>query len=268
MGFPQGETELLSLHQEAFMKRHGLVLSIMCVATLALAQGAPAPARSAPAQKRTTAAKRVAAPPVSVEAEATKTLPPPTKAFYPNPRDWEKAVSKWVVELLREEARIAQTRSTAAAYKEVMDSAIQIAIQNMEISEERAQMIDKGTATVNDLGDKYGQLLSLAREVVPYTQELQGHYATLKASYDQAYKAYGELLDHARKQEAQLNEAKVRLSMQEAQLNEANARVYRQAQISNAMAIYSLMPRYTPPQTFNLNVNWSDCTKSAAMCAR
>jgi len=250
------------------MKRHGFVMSIMFVATLALAQGAPAPARSAPAQKRPTATKRVAAPPVSVEAEATKTLPPPTKAFYPNPRDWEKAVSKWVVELLREEARIAQTRSTAAAYKEVMDSAIQIAIQNMEISEERAQMIDKGTATVNDVGDKYGQLLSLGQQLLSYTKELQGQYATLKASYDQAYKAYGELLDQARRQEAQLNEAKARLWRQEAQMNEANARLDRQAQISNAMAIYSLMPRYTPPQTINLNVNWSDCTKYPALCVR
>src|SRR5258708_19309665 len=43
----------------------------------------------------------------------------------------------------------------------------------------------------------------------------------------------------------------------------ANARLARQSQINNALAAYGLMPRYTPPQTINLNV--ADCTKFPAL---
>ena len=40
----------------------------------------------------------------------------------------------------------------------------------------------------------------------------------------------------------------------------------QQARLANALAMYSLMPRYTPPQTINMNVTLSDCTRLPALC--
>jgi chromosome segregation ATPase len=49
-----------------------------------------------------------------------------------------------------------------------------------------------------------------------------------------------------------------------AALNDANSRLARQNRISNALAMYSLMPKYSPPQTLNLNV--TNCNALPALC--
>lgn len=48
-----------------------------------------------------------------------------------------------------------------------------------------------------------------------------------------------------------------RVGIQLAQIGQAN-------RVSNALSIYQMLPRYTPPQTLNINV--SDCTKYPALC--
>ena len=47
----------------------------------------------------------------------------------------------------------------------------------------------------------------------------------------------------------------------QAQLNAATS---RQQRINNALALYSLMPKYTPPQTINLQV--TNCNVLPALC--
>lgn len=62
--------------------------------------------------------------------------------------------------------------------------------------------------------------------------------------------------------------AKKLVADQQAEIDLLSARSSYQAQqqqrFSNALAIYNLMPKYTPPQTIQLQV--SDCTKSPALC--
>jgi hypothetical protein len=48
-----------------------------------------------------------------------------------------------------------------------------------------------------------------------------------------------------------------RMNIQLAQIGQAN-------RVANALAIYQMLPRYTPPQTINVNV--SDCTRLPALC--
>lgn len=48
-----------------------------------------------------------------------------------------------------------------------------------------------------------------------------------------------------------------RVGIQLAQIGQAN-------RVNNALAIYQMMPRYTPPQTINLQV--TDCTRLPALC--
>lgn len=43
-------------------------------------------------------------------------------------------------------------------------------------------------------------------------------------------------------------------------------RAEKQVRLSNALAIYSAMPKYTPPQQVNMNVTFSDCTKLPSLC--
>jgi hypothetical protein len=55
-----------------------------------------------------------------------------------------------------------------------------------------------------------------------------------------------------------VNRVDIRLS----EMSYSNA---NQQRINNALALYSLMPKYTPPQTINVNVR--DCTAQPALCA-
>jgi hypothetical protein len=48
---------------------------------------------------------------------------------------------------------------------------------------------------------------------------------------------------------------------QDAQLQAANS---RQQRINNALALYNAMPKYTPPQTINLQV--TNCSACPALC--
>ena len=48
------------------------------------------------------------------------------------------------------------------------------------------------------------------------------------------------------------------------QLAAAQSDLARQQPINNALAIYQLMPKYTPPQTINIQV--TDCTRLPALC--
>jgi hypothetical protein len=40
----------------------------------------------------------------------------------------------------------------------------------------------------------------------------------------------------------------------------------RQQRINRALTIYEFMPKYTPPQTVNMNIQVTDCTKLPALC--
>lgn len=48
-------------------------------------------------------------------------------------------------------------------------------------------------------------------------------------------------------------------------MSTADAAYESQRRMNNAMAIYSLMPKYNPPQTINLNI--TNCTALPALCA-
>ena len=252
------------------MKRCGFLLSMLCVAIVAFGQAAkPAARQAVSTQKRAPAAKKqTVRSPIDVAAEASKRFPPPARDAYADPNGYAVAMEAWTLQFINAEAEIAVQDGRADAYRQaLLGATTALTIATEHIRDQRG-FIEKQNRGVEEMTARYKELVGMAKEAVDYIKNLQAGWRNLKDAYDKTYSAHVELLDYAKRQEAQLNEANVRLSMQEAQLNEANARAYRQAQISNAMAIYSLMPRYTPPQTINLNVNWSDCTKYPALCVR
>lgn len=94
-------------------------------------------------------------------------------------------------------------------------------------------------------------LKTAAREVLTYTTTLDAEYRKMLVSYGSLVDQYNGLLQRANDQ-----------------LSAANAQLSRRNQLSNALAMYGLMPRYNPPQRIDLNVTFSDCTKYPALCVR
>lgn len=104
-----------------------------------------------------------------------------------------------------------------------------LSVCSPEIAKEIAAML-------NDLSKFYAQAI-----------ELQEEYKKLSAAHDSLVSQYNNLLSQAN-----------------TLLQTANARLARQQQIYNALAIYSLMPKYQPP----IRVQVMDCTRLPALCVQ
>lgn len=87
-----------------------------------------------------------------------------------------------------------------------------------------------------DIETNHGQLVDFARKTLEHDSMAVDKYNALLADY----KDYVQ-----------------RVSIQLAQIGQAN-------RINNALAIYQLMPKYTPPQT--INIQFTDCTRLPALC--
>jgi len=102
--------------------------------------------------------------------------------------------------------------------------------------------------TENDeLKKKDAELRAAALDVLGYTSRLDAEYRRMLTDYN-------HLIDHYNSALREANSA----------IQEANSRLAYQQRVNNALAIYQLMPRYQPPQTFNINV--TDCSKYPALC--
>ena len=78
-----------------------------------------------------------------------------------------------------------------------------------------------------------------------------------RRQYDELVDRYNQLIG---KHNALLNVTRSFAS----QLAAAQSDLAQQQRINNALAIYQLMPKYTPPQTINIQV--TDCTRLPALC--
>jgi hypothetical protein len=85
---------------------------------------------------------------------------------------------------------------------------------------------------------------------------------TLKATLTDRYNS---LLSLAKSNQDQAELLIRSMSMQLNYQAQQNA-IAQQLRMANALTIYSLMPRYTPPQSIDMNVTLSDCTKLPALC--
>jgi hypothetical protein len=88
--------------------------------------------------------------------------------------------------------------------------------------------------------------------------------ASIETNLNNVGKAFAQLSEHdstvVAKYNAMLSDYQDyvnRTNIQLAQIGQAN-------RVANALAIYQMLPRYTPPQTINVNV--SDCTRLPALC--
>ena len=98
-----------------------------------------------------------------------------------------------------------------------------------------------------ELGKKFSTMFGDLAKFYTQAVELQKEYQKLSAAHDSLVSQYNNLLTQAN-----------------TLLETANARLARQQQINNAMAIYSLMPKYQPP----IRVQLMDCTRLPALCAQ
>ena len=90
--------------------------------------------------------------------------------------------------------------------------------------------------------------LNIAAGIEKNVNEGVGIIKTLAEDNSRLTDKYNSLLSVAQTLQAQLNAA-----------------ASRQQRINNALALYSLMPKYTPPQTINLQV--TNCNVLPALCA-
>jgi hypothetical protein len=91
--------------------------------------------------------------------------------------------------------------------------------------------------------------------------KLLDYAKTLKAAYQQAVDDNDKL---ANKYNYLLAEAKQQLRDADEKLERVNRDLNHSNQRANFLAMYSLMPKYQPPPTINLNV--TDCTRFPALC--
>jgi|SRR5882724_7230758 len=108
--------------------------------------------------------------------------------------------------------------------------------QNKELEAKNAEIIQKDEA----IKKAAGELLRNDQVVYPAAAKLFDDYNSLVLKYNSLLSAAQTL---------------------QFQLNAANS---RQQRINNALAIYSAMPKYTPPQTINLQV--TNCNALPALC--
>jgi chromosome segregation ATPase len=103
------------------------------------------------------------------------------------------------------------------------------------------------TKKMDDIKSAAAQLLEADKVVYPAAAKLQNDYNAL-------IEKYNRLLDLAKSQNEQLQAAN-------AAVDRSNS---RQQRFNNALAIYSAMPKYQPPQTLNLQV--TNCNALPALC--
>ena len=112
--------------------------------------------------------------------------------------------------------------------------------------EAKLKKLDEAHAT---LMKDHNELKVVAQQVLTYTVRLDAEYSKMLTSYGSLVGKYNGLLERANSQLAQ-----------------ANARLSKKQRLSNALLMYSLMPKYNAPMT--LRVNFSDCTKFPALCVQ
>ena len=110
----------------------------------------------------------------------------------------------------------------------------------------------------------------------PYTSEQEAKFkqmvgsdalslgASIETNLINFSKAFGQLSEHDSTAVAKYNAL---LSDYQDYVNRMNirfAQIGQENRAANALAIYQMLPRYTPPQTINVNV--SDCTRLPALC--
>ncbi len=112
--------------------------------------------------------------------------------------------------------------------------------------EAKIKKLDEAHAT---LMKDHNELKVVARQVLTYTMKLDAEYTKMLTSYGSLVGKYNGLLERANSQLAQ-----------------ANARLSKKQRLSNALLMYSLMPKYNPPMT--IRVNFANCTKFPALCVQ
>lgn len=144
----------------------------------------------------------------------------------------------------------AESSSTLAAanrwqkkYEDAMTllTLLQTEVSGKTVSDEQTDRLSKvsgGEALDSAIAieKNHNQLIEIARQVIEHDSMATNKYNALLADY----KDYVD-----------------RVGIQLAQMRQQN-------RVSNALALYNLMPKYQPPQTFNVNV--TDCTKLPALC--
>jgi chromosome segregation ATPase len=105
-----------------------------------------------------------------------------------------------------------------------------------------------------ELTKKMDEIKSAAAELLKADQIVYPAAAKLQNDYGALVDKYNRLLDLARSQNDQLQAAN-------AAVDRSNS---RQQRVNNALAIYSAMPKYQPPQTLNLQV--TNCNALPALC--
>ena len=112
------------------------------------------------------------------------------------------------------------------ALEEAWNQYYQLEARNKELETKNAELTQKDEA----IKKAATELLENDKIVYPAAAKLVDDYHGL-------VKKYNDLLATAQGLQSQLNAA-----------------TYRQQRVANALALYSLMPKYTPPQTINLQV--------------
>jgi hypothetical protein len=85
--------------------------------------------------------------------------------------------------------------------------------------------------------------------------------ATIEKDFGEAIKVVQKLMSDNSEMVQKYNSLLAIAQSQQAQLQAANS---RQQRINNALALYNMMPKYTPPQTINLQV--TNCSAYPALC--
>jgi uncharacterized protein YukE len=138
----------------------------------------------------------------------------------------------------------AQLQDSAAYIEMLRQQVADLRVENESVKKELADTKQKSDAEAQ----KGEQIRSAAADVLKFNQQLFTEFQKVTTQRDDAVTRYNQLLSRA-------NNA----------LADVNARLSRQNQIANAFAIYSMMPKYTPPplqmpsipQSLNMN-----CTTS------
>jgi chromosome segregation ATPase len=91
--------------------------------------------------------------------------------------------------------------------------------------------------------------------------DLLASAATIEKDFEEAVKVMRKLMSDNSEMVQKYNSLLAIAQSQDAQLQAANS---RQQRINNALALYNAMPKYTPPQTINLQV--TNCSAYPALC--
>lgn len=159
-----------------------------------------------------------------------------------------------IIALLFAASCFAQTKKPAVKPQSECSIALKATAQ---ASDSLASQLADARAEVERLKKENQEITKKSAELHDAATQVYNESVQLQQAYK---KAVDENFQVTTKYNNLLIEAKMELRRAQDMLASANAQNADRQRFANALALYSLMPKYQPPQTINLNV--TDCSKA------